>query len=178
MLQNGLKEMLGLEHQLACVDYQKANFVHADMSPEQFSKSMAAKGENIWTIVVRLLGVGLARQSGSADGASSDTELLLALFDKNRTLALKRILAEQFEDLDDVMAAFEGPGGSTLIAERNKKALEVLTQQIKAGKKRIGIFYGAGHLADMQQRLENDFHLKRADERWLTAWDMAGKKGK
>jgi hypothetical protein len=172
-----MKNLLSLDHQLADVNYQAANFVHADMSPDQFAKSMEDRGESIWTIVFKMLGVGLARQTSASQGAS-ETEILLALFDKNRALVLKRLLAEQFEGLEDVMAAFEGPGGSTLIAERNKTALRVLRAQIDSGRKRIGIFYGAGHLADMEARLNADFGLKRSSERWLTAWDMADKKAK
>ena len=41
MLQNGLKDMLGLEHQLQYIDYTENNMVHADMSPDELLKSMA-----------------------------------------------------------------------------------------------------------------------------------------
>ncbi len=73
------------------------------------------------------------------------------------------------------MAALEGPEGSTLITERNKKALEVLGKKIDSGAKRLAIFYGAGHMPDMSQRLESDFGLQRKDEQWLTAWDLRSK---
>jgi len=89
-------------------------------------------------------------------------------------LALKRVVAEQFEDLDGAMGALDGPEGSTLLTERNKKALEVLKQDIDDGQRRLAIFYGAGHMPDMAERLENEFSLKRqGDEQWLTAWNMA-----
>ncbi len=39
-LQNGMKDLLGLEHQLQFIDYTKKNMVHADMSPDDFAKSM------------------------------------------------------------------------------------------------------------------------------------------
>ena len=61
----------------------------------------------------------------------------------------KLILAEEFADLGGVMAIYEGPNGSTLVTERNKKALDVLRAQLAAGKKRLAIFYGAGHMSDM-----------------------------
>ena len=48
-------------------------------------------------------------------------------------------------------------------------------QQLAAGKRRLGIFYGAGHLPDMEKRLEKDFGLKRQSTTWLTAWDMTGR---
>jgi len=99
----------------------------------------------------------------------------MALFDKNRALSLKRVMAEQFEDLEGAMSAFSGPAGSTLISERNKVALAVLAEQIKAGKKRISIFYGAGHMPDMEERLIKDLAVHRDAERWIVAWDLRAK---
>ena len=81
-------------------------------------------------------------------------------------------MAEQFEDLEGAMSALDGPEGSTIITERNKVALKVLAEQITAGKKRIGVFYGAGHMPDMEQRMIKDLGVRRATERWLVAWDL------
>jgi len=175
-IQNGMKDMLGLEHQLACVDYTKKNFVHADMSPDDFEKSMKDRGESIWSMIFKAMGAGMAQQSEGK--GMNEFELLLALFDRNRSVALKRVLAEQFENMDGMMSVFDGPDGSTIITERNKKALEGLKKQIDAGQKKIAIFYGAGHLADMEKRLDADFKLKRKDEKWLTAWDIKPKASK
>ena len=174
-MQNGMKDLLGLEHQLACIDYNQKNFVHADMSPDQFEKAMADRGESIWTMVFRAMGAGMAKQSNKG-GTTSEFEILLALFDKERSDVLKRILAEQFEDLDDMTSAFNGPDGSAILTERNKTALAVLKKEIEGGKKKIGVFYGAAHLPDMEKRLSDDFGLKRADEKWVTAWTIKPKK--
>jgi hypothetical protein len=177
-LQNGMKDMLGLEHQLAFIDYTKANLVHADMSPDRFAASMKERGESVWQMMFRAMGHNLAKQSKAGHKESaSDLEILLTLFDKNRRGSLKRLMAEQFEDLDGMMAAVEGPEGSTLISERNKVALAELPRQIAAGKQHIAIFYGAAHLPDMQRRLQGDeFGMQRTGERWLTAWNLAEKK--
>ena len=37
------------------IDYKKANFVHADMSPDEMAKSMKDRGESIWTIMLRMM---------------------------------------------------------------------------------------------------------------------------
>lgn len=174
LLQNGMKDMLELEHQLEYIDYHKDNFVHADMSPDAFSKSMEDRGESVWTMMFRMMGQQIAQQS-KHPSRSSDMDILMSLFDKNRALTLKRLMAEQFEDMDGAMSALEGPGGSTLITERNKVALKVLAEQIGAGKKRIGIFYGAGHMPDMEKRLIKDLGATRDTERWLVAWDLRAK---
>jgi hypothetical protein len=159
------------------IDYRKPNFVHADMSPDDFSKSMADRGESIWTILLRLMEQAMAQQAKQADG-SAEAKLFAGLFSNNRSLKMKRMLAEQFEDMDAAMAAFNGPNGSTLITERNKKALKVLRREIDSGKRRLAIFYGAGHMEDMAERLVAEFDMKPAETRWLMAWDLRSKSAK
>ena len=56
--------------------------------------------------------------------------------------------------------------------DRNAAALKVLQKQLAAGKKRIGIFYGAAHLPDLEKHLVEDFGLARGSQQWLTAWDL------
>ena len=122
--------------------------MHADMSPEQFAESMQQRGESMLGMFLRMMGYAMARQN--AAGQTSDAQLLMALLDKNRAMALKRILAEQFQEMEGTLSAIEGPKGSTIITERNKVALAVLREQIDAGKRKIAIFYGAGHMPNME----------------------------
>ena len=68
---------------------------------------------------------------------------------------------------------FDGPEGSTIITERNKKAFEVLSREIAKGRKKMAVFYGAGHLPDMQRRLEQDFGMQRKGTEWISAWSLA-----
>ena len=170
LVQNGMKDLLGLEFQLKGIDYTCNNMIHADMSPDQFAQSMQQRGESLTTMFVRMVGYALARQN-AANGQQS-SQILLAFFDKNRTLKLKRIVAEEFEDGEDSMAALEGPTGSTLITGRNQVALEVLRKEIAAGKKKIAIFYGAAHMPDFQKHLQAEFGLAPTDTRWLVAWNL------
>jgi hypothetical protein len=173
-VQKGMKDLLELEFQLDQIDYTAKNMVHADMSPEQFAKSMRDRGESIWDIVGRMIVYAMSKQNSGGDGLS-DAQVLFALFDKNRALTLKRLLAEQFEDMEGMTVALEGPNGSTLLGQRNKTALAVLRKQMAAGKQKIAIFYGAAHMPDMQKRLAADFGLHPVDVRWLSAWDLKGK---
>jgi len=103
--------------------------------------------------------------------SSSDIQLMFALLRRDQ-VTVKRIFAVQFEDMESTVSAFNGPDGSTIITERNKKALEVLTRELKNKKKKVAIFYGAGHLPDMEERLIKDFGLKKGQVEWLTAWDL------
>lgn len=170
LMQGGMGSILELKHQLDCIDYTKDNLVHADMSPAEFSKTMDQRGESFLQMFLRMMGQGVA-QSG-AGGGMNDAALIMALFSPDRATKLKSLLAEQFQNLEGHMAVLDGPEGSTIITERNRKCLEVLTKQLDAGKKKIGIFYGAGHLPDMQRRLATDYQLHRTTEQWLTAWQL------
>lgn len=168
-LQDGMSTVLELRHQLNCVDYTRANFVHADMSPDEFSQAMDQRGESFMQMFLRLMGQGMAQ---SASGGANDAAILMALFSKDRATQLKVAMAQQFENLDGQLAVLDGPGGSAILTERNRKCFAVLDKQLKAGKKSIAIFYGAAHLPDMQRRLEADYGLKRTTEQWLPAWDL------
>lgn len=173
-LQNGMKSMLALEHQLEKIDYTKDNFVHADLSPEKFLAAMKDRNEGFLEMYMRLLGHSMAMQSDkAAKGESPEIELLAAFFSSDRPRRLKQALAKQLADTESMLVSFGGEEGSVLISDRNRAALEVLKQQLAAGKKRLAIFYGAGHLPDMDQHLREDFGLEPVEITWLTAWDMS-----
>lgn len=173
-MQNGIKSLLELEHQLEKVDYTQPNFVHADMSPSEFMQSMKDRNESFLQMYFRLLGQAMAHQSeAQAKGESADLELFAALFATDRPRRLKVMLAKQLSEMESLMVSFGGEQGSTIISERNKKALAVLKKELAAGKKRVGIFYGAGHLNDMDERLREDFQLQPTAITWLTAWNLA-----
>jgi hypothetical protein len=168
-LQVGMKELLGLEFQLDRVDYSKANFVHADMSPDEFAKTMSQRGESFTQMFFKMMGYGFSQQG---KGTNTEMDLLLAMFAKNRTHKMKIAMAEQFDSMEGQIDILDGKDGSTILTERNRKAFEVLDQELKAGKKKLGVFYGAAHLPDMEKRLLSDFGMKRSGERWVTAWSL------
>ncbi len=175
LMQVGMSDMLGLVHQMTEVDYTKKNFVHADMTPDEFAAKMKERGESWWSMAFRAMGQGIAQQAARPN-ERPEFEMLAALFDKNPEQRMKRALATQFEDMEGVIDAFGGEDGSTIITERNKKALSVLEKQLKRGRKVVGVFYGAGHLPDMHDRLLGEFGLKLVTTDWLTAWDMSDAK--
>ncbi len=168
-LQSGMKDMLELEFQLEKIDYSPENFVHADMTPEEFAQDMRDSGDSFLHMFARAMGQGLVQQS---KGKTSDTALMMAMFSKDRALKMRQIFASQIEEMDGQMRAIEGPNGSTLISRRNAKAFEVLADQIKQGRKRIGVFYGAGHLDDMHKRLVDEFNMKFDSIEYLDAWNL------
>ncbi len=178
-LQRGMKQMLELEFQLDHIDYSPKNFVHADLSPGEFAQSMKDRNETVWKLILRAMKVSMQQQLDADNEATrppSDVELIRALFSRDRALELKRLMARQMLDLRSQMAIFGGEEGSTIITERNKRALQVLKQQLELGKSNVAIFYGAGHLPDFDERLRADFGAELKSTEWLTAWRMDDRK--
>jgi hypothetical protein len=170
-MQLGAKDMLGLAFQVDWIDYSIKNMVHADMSPEKFAETMDKRGESFLTLFMDLFVQGLKQQQGNKSKAPGDLALLFALFSDNRELVMKRIMAQQFAETD-VLDNLGGENGSAIITERNIVAMNVLRKQLDKGEKKIGVFYGAGHLSDMSRRLIHEFDMKFVDERWIEAWDL------
>ena len=149
--------------------------IHADMSPKEFGESMKNNEESVSKMVLRAMGQSMAMQSR---GRGGEAGVLLALFSKNKTLRLRRAIAEQMQNMEGGMIMFEGKDGSTIIDHRNAKAMEILKREIAAGNKKVAIFYGAGHLPDMQRRLLSDFKMQRAGQFWLDAWKLTNREFK
>jgi hypothetical protein len=173
--QQSLKSALGLEFQLESIDYAAENFVHADLSPKEFDAAMAKRGESWWSMFTRLMRESMARaERGDGGGDVSFGELFGILFGSGpeRQLRLRRMMADQFTDMDVLTAAFGGEEGSTLITDRNAAALDVLRDEIAKGRRRIAIFYGAAHMDDFDVRLRDDFGLQPGEPVWLEAWDL------
>jgi hypothetical protein len=168
-MQTGMKDMLNLEYQLEKIDYLAENFRHADMSPEEFVADMEKRGDSVFKMAARLMGAGLATQSSSG----SDVGMLMAFLSENRAMRMKQLMAEQMADMEAVTAGInDGRGQNTLIKGRNRKALQVLKEELDEGQRRLAIFYGAGHLDDMAERLEEAFAMRTTQTDWLEAWDL------
>lgn len=172
-LQHGLSSMLGLDFQLDHIDYSAPNFVHADISPAEFQKSMDKRGESFMQILLRSL------QHSGMDDPEAEKELekvdLMGALMNGPTpgdrVHLRRAMALLFAHPEKMTELLEGPGGSTLVSVRNQKALSVLRTLLNR-KKRIAIFYGAAHMMDMEKRLVKDFDVQYQGQTWLSAWDL------
>ncbi len=178
MLQDSAKNMLRLESQLERIDYTKSHFVRADMTPKQMAEKMAERGDTAVSLALSTLADVLrqqnlaARDSEAAEAAASSLEEIGLADMLGNPLKMKRVLAAQFAQTGSLDQALGGPLNQLLVIDRNAAALKVLQKQIAAGKKRIGIFYGAAHLPDLEKNLIEDFGLSRGSQQWLTAWDL------
>lgn len=188
LLQKGLKNSLELTFQLDEIDYQATNFVHADMTPEEFAHSMEQHGESMLSIMLGMMSAGMQQQREQIADAEREAENnpeaaneaeakpspkafdLVSAFRKGEGRHLLRMtFAQQMEQVE--LLAVGGNKGSTLLEGRNEKCLEVLKREMARGHKRIGIYYGAAHFPHMEQRLVQDLGFHKTGHEWLVAWD-------
>ena len=155
---------LGLAYQMKVIDYRKANFVHADLSMAEFTALQKERGETLLGFVLKS---GLKKTDKPVKEPSS-LKLLVSLVRGDKD-GLKRELVHTLGAGDDQVAALAGD--NVIIGDRNAKCLEVLDREVLAGKKKLGIFYGAAHFPDMEKRLVAGGWTKTGEE-WMTAWEI------
>ncbi|CAN5218228.1 hypothetical protein BH23VER1_BH23VER1_23230 [soil metagenome] len=170
-----LKNSLGLEFQIDAIDYTPENFVHADMSAREFEESRQASGETLESVMARTLQAYIARGDSAEPGGDKATDLgmLMGVFtgggDTNR---LKLALARQLGDIDDVIEGIDGADGSVILAGRNAIALRKVEEILEGGKRRLAVFYGAGHLPGMEAAIKTGLGFERTGIEWVPAWTM------
>lgn len=154
---------LDLSGQVDSIDYTTPNFVHADLTNDEFFQLQSERGES-------LLGFALkAARNDPGSKKQPDTFKLLRAIISGSPDLLKLAIVHTLGEGDDQIAAFAGE--SVIITDRNNRCLEVMNREITAGRKNLGIFYGAAHFPDMEKRLL-DLGFKRTSQEWLTAWDI------
>jgi len=178
MVQRGMKNALELTFQLDEIDYQATNFVHADMTPEEFAESMSERGESLLSILLDMMMAGMQPPTSEGDAADDDErerapaaptfDLVKAFRSGEGRHTMRMMAAQQMEQAEVLMAR---AGGGTLLEGRNEKCLQVLARELGKGRKRLGIYYGAAHLPHMEKRLVEDLGWKKVGHEWLVAWD-------
>ena len=152
---------LNLTGQSEAIDYTANNFVHADLTIREFNRLQNDRHESLLGFFLKA-----ARQTPQPAKDSDSVKLLHALFSGNPNL-LKLEIVHTLGQGDDPIAALAGD--SVIINDRNQRCLEVMNRELAAGRKNLGIFYGAAHFPDMEKRLlEQGFTRVKQD--WLTAW--------
>lgn len=179
MIQRLMKSVLNLDLQTEQIDYTRKHFIHADLSPEQMAEAIKDRGDDGITIALGIA-ADLLRQKNLQERnaarnpppAMPDLDLGDLLLDPDGPAKLKRVLAQQMAQLEDPTAGLGQTLNTILIADRNKAALKAFQKELANGKRKIAIFYGAGHMPDLEKHLTDDYGLKRAKEEWQTAWDL------
>jgi hypothetical protein len=149
-IQRRLGKWLDLTFQLDQISYDRPHFVHADLSPEDLFGGKPGEGAEpplpaqvrlMLPLVKMALSVAERSMGGDSDQAR-----------KART------------QLKGTMARMMGKMGSKVDSLLGQQMNEMLIER------RNAVFYGAGHLPDLEKRLVADLGYRRAGAHWIDAW--------
>src|SRR5215203_6641423 len=101
ILQKAMKTFLELDYQLDGIDYTKKNFVHADLTAEEFNRMQDERGESIFQMMLQQMLRELAKGDAAKAADMDPMQLLAALSSEDRARQLKLVLAKQFENMDE-----------------------------------------------------------------------------
>jgi len=169
--QVGMTRLLGLSFQLDKIRYDAANFVHADLSPDELRASMDERGESLYVYFWRIVFASLDEYAKNPLGLRN-LDLLSGMLSAGDNNSLKVMIAYEMTNLDAVQEVLGEDSGNAIIGARNQRAIEVLKREIDAGAKRIGIFYGVAHMPDMEERLIDQLGLGWDHTEWVDAWQL------
>ncbi len=164
-VQGGMGRGLRLADQFEAMDYRQDNFVHADMTDEEWGDALSRAGKSE---LGELLSMNPEDVDREAEAAREEIDLVSA-FRKGGGVAALRIVAARMMLGGD--PAVDQP--TVIIHGRNEKCLRVLQEQLRRGKQKLGVFYGAAHMEHMEHRLVEDLGWARVREQWVLAWDCS-----
>lgn len=173
-IQTQLADALGLKFQLTAMNYSHTSWRNSDLTVDQVQALMGEDNAAADALFSLLDGTSLA---------SKLVSFMLGFIKTNPQLALtvKIMLVETLSSAEDALPRQSGPGGANLAAvmkviiqDRNEEVFRdlrrVLAEEPQA--KSIAIFYGAGHLPDMERRLTQDFNYTFDHDTWFSAIDL------
>ncbi len=169
--QIGMTKLLGLSFQLDEIDYDQANFVHADLTPQQLRDSMDERGESLYVYFWRIFFASLDQYRKDPLGLK-EWEMLSAVLSVDQDDAFKTMIAYEMTNIEQIQDVLGEDSGSAVIGARNQRAVDVLKREIDGGAKRIGIFYGVAHMPDLEERLIDQLGLTYDSTAWVDAWQL------
>ncbi len=186
-LQKDLAESLGLVFQLEAINYTRANFRNSDLSIHELRELMdkddepaapdspkeKPRNEAFETLIKAmegnslfgtLLKAGFKLVGGNPKlQAMTKLALIEALGSIRGDISRMKSLPEDMQRLMEV-----------LIQTRNDAVLKDLRAELKrvAPPASISIFYGAGHMDDMERRVRREFGYRAESDLWLPAFSV------
>lgn len=186
-LQKDLAESLGLVFQLEAINYARTNFRNSDLSVQELRELMdkddepaapdspkeKRKNEAFETLLKAmegnslfgtLLKAGFKLVGGNPKlQAMTKLALIEALGSIRGDLSRMKSLPEDMQRLMEV-----------LIQTRNDAVLKDLRAELKraAPPASISVFYGAGHMDDLERRVRREFGYRAESDLWLPAFTV------
>ena len=174
-MQKAMQSLLKLQSQVEEIDYSPANFIHADMDAATFARLQNQKKENFLTLMLQSALQERRMQLSGQSRPPSIAEIFRIFSSGDSAHSLKWLFARQLDQVELMLSGIDqglDGKGSVIISQRNQVALDVLDQQLRQPKKRnIAIFYGAGHMPDLEKHLRQR-GFRKTNHQWIPAWNL------
>lgn len=174
-VQKGFARMLHASHQLDKIDYSPSSFIHADVSPADIAKEALKRGDSLPLLLGKVFFDLFLSSRTSQSEPRSDLnipELLTLYLDVS---ARRDVIAQSLVDFSGSLSR-SGLGALEyyLIDFRNERVLTVLRNvlRVQPSPRQVAIFYGAGHMADLESRIIRELEAKLVRVHWLEAWQL------
>ncbi|MDX2132971.1 MAG: type II secretion system protein GspG [Planctomycetota bacterium] len=172
-IQMQLARALGMEFQLAAIDYNRPNWRNSDLSIDEVEERLGGGGE----------GESAEPLFQLLDGSSTMAKMagmLLGMIERDPQMSslMRLMMIETLSQAEDLMGSMPGEMDDfmrVIIHDRNEAVLDDLRRVLDREKTHasIALFYGAGHLPDLEKRLVADFGYEFREARWLTGMTVA-----
>jgi len=172
-IQVQLAQALGLEFQLTAIDYTHESWRNSDLSIDEVQarlKDSGAGGEALFKML---------------DGSSFSAKALgwvLGIMKTSPTMQSmgKLMIIEMLSRAEELTSSSSAMGAETsklmqvIIIDRNKAVLADLAKLIEEEGKTpsVALFYGAGHLPDLERAVTGDMGYVFDSEQWFASIDM------
>lgn len=169
-LQTKLADALGLVFQLGAVDYDRTNFRNCDVPLTKLTEGLAGQEFD---------GERLQRVMSGQDDMLKPLMMFLSGDPSSRAL-VRTVLVETLADLGNDLGALASLDPSigkllkVILTDRNAAILAQLKAELAKpdAPATIAMFYGAGHMKELAERLEGELHYRAAGEQWLPAFSV------
>lgn len=158
------------------VDYSLSTFRNVDMSFREFARlsherfETAAQLAAAWRLFPRYVASVIIR---AAPISREEWSRILSL-PRDWHQACRYVYAHEVCEASNLLGAYDAlpeVRRTVTIHERNALVERVLFSEIRKGKTRAAVYYGAVHMPDLERRLlERGFRKSRV--RWIDAWDV------
>jgi Type II secretion system (T2SS), protein G len=154
--------------QVRSIDYDRSNWIPADLPMEELLDRLWKRGERSMTLEM------LSSQDGLGQGL---VRFLLSIVSKSP--GFKKMVIEALGSAGD-SAGRRGRSGlgavdeRIILDERNDAVIDKLREVLAAPKppKSVAIFYGAAHMGDFERTLRSEFALEPSESFWFRAMSV------
>ena len=184
-LQSTMASSLGLVFQLEAIDYDRPHFRNSDLSLRQIQRLLTgppgkAAGDTGTKPNAQFIALMQVMDGHSLLGMIAQFGMRLLGSSPKLQAMTKLMLIEIFGQLN---GDFTKMGAASpeikellrvLIESRNQIVLEDLKVELKKDRPpaSLAVFYGAGHMGDLQKRLVRELRYRPGTDVWLTAFSV------